>query len=113
MLYDKVAIISVISVSLFLTLMNQQINAQTNTSNNFTKLFEQKSISAVHVFYESPKTVVIRGEGPEFTYLGQAIDVVKQYGFSVDSVTVFTETSQPIGNTTYLTDIYTVFMSRK
>src|SRR6476646_6776304 len=110
MLYDKVSIISVISVSLFLTLMNQQINAQTNTT---TKLFEQKSISAVHVFYESPKTVVLRGEGPEFTYLGQAIDVVKEYGFSVDSVTVFTETSQPIGNSTYLTDIYTVFMSRK
>ena len=113
MLYDKVSIISVISVSLFLTLMNQQINAQTNTTNNFTKLFEQKSISAVHVFYESPKTVVLRGEGPEFTYLGQAIDVVKEYGFSVDSVTVFTETSQPIGNSTILTDVYTVFMSRK
>ena len=50
--------------------MNQQINAQTNTANNFTKLFEQKSISTVHVFYESPKTVVLRGEGPEFTHLG-------------------------------------------
>lgn len=92
--------------------MNQQINAQTNTTNNFTKLFEQKSISAVHVFYESPKTVVLRGEGPEFTNLGQAIDIVKENGFSVDSVTVL-ETSQPIGNIKYLTDIYTVFMSRK
>ena len=113
MLYGKVALISVISVSSSLTLMNQQINAQTNTTNNFTKLFEQKSISAVHVFYESPKTVVLRGEGPEFTYLGKEIDVVKEYGFSVDSATVFTETSQPIGNTTYLTDVYIVFMSRK
>src|SRR4029078_13690418 len=113
MIYNKVAILSAVSVSLFLTLMNQQINAQTNTTNNFTKLFEQKSISAVHVFYQSPKTVVLRGEGPEFTHLGQAIDVVKEYGFSVDSVTVFTETSQPIGNTTILTDVYTVFMSRK
>jgi len=56
---------------------------------------------------------VLRGEGPEFTYLGKEIDVVKEYGFSVDSATVFTETSQPIGNTTYLTDVYTVFMSRK
>jgi hypothetical protein len=56
---------------------------------------------------------VLRGEGPEFTHLGQAIDIVKENGFSVDSVTVFRETSQPIGNTTYLTDIYTVFMSRK
>ena len=91
--------------------MNQQINAQTNTTNNFTKLFEQKSISAVHVFY-NPKTVVLRGEGPEFTHLGQAIDIVKENGFSVDSVTVL-ETSQPIGNIKYLTDIYTVFMSRK
>jgi hypothetical protein len=50
MLCNKVAIISAIAVSLFLTLMIQQINAQTNTSNNFTKLFEQKSISAVQVF---------------------------------------------------------------
>ena len=58
-------------------------------------------------------TVVLRREGPEFTYLGKEIDVVKEYGFSVDSATVFTETSQPIGNTTYLTDVYTVFMSRK
>jgi hypothetical protein len=74
MIYNKVAIISAVSVSLFLTLMNQQINARTNTTNNFTKLFEQKSISAVHVFY-NPKTVVLRGEGPEFTHLGQAIDI--------------------------------------
>lgn len=74
MIYNKVAIISAVSVSLFLTLMNQQINARTNTTNNFTKLFEQKSISGVHVFY-NPKTVVLRGEGPEFTHLGQAIDI--------------------------------------
>ena len=63
--------------------------------------------------YESPTTLVLRGEGPHFEPLGKAIDTAKQNGFSIDSVTVFTQQSQAFGNTTYLTDTYTVFMSKK
>jgi hypothetical protein len=42
-----------------------------------------------------------------------AVDKAKLDGFIIDSVTVFTETSQAFGSTRYLTDIYTVFMSKK
>ena len=63
--------------------------------------------------YESPMTLVLRGEGPHLEVLGKAIDNAKLNGFTIDEVTVFTETSQPYGNTTYLTDVYSVFMSKK
>jgi hypothetical protein len=63
--------------------------------------------------YESPTTLVLRGEGPHLEFLGKAIDNAKLNGFTIDAVTVFTETSQPIGSTTILTDVYSVFMSKK
>ena len=63
--------------------------------------------------YESPTTLVLRGEGPHFDPLGKAIDNATQNGFSIDSVTVFTQQSQADGTTRYLRDTYTVFMSKK
>ena len=43
--------------------------------------------------YESPMTLVLRGEGPHLKVLGKAIDNAKLNGFTIDAVTVFTETS--------------------
>ena len=63
--------------------------------------------------YESPTTLVLRGEGPHLEFLGKAIDNAKLNGFTIDAVTAFTETSQPTGSTTILTDVYSVFMSKK
>jgi hypothetical protein len=83
-----------------------QISTTTNNQTGDELLYAQK-------LYESPMTLVLRGEGPHLEVLGKAIDNAKLNGFAIDEVTVFTETSQPYGNTTYLTDVYTIFMSKK
>ena len=44
--------------------------------------------------YESPMTLVLRVEGPQLEVLGKAIDNAKLKGFTIDEVTVFTETSR-------------------
>lgn len=80
---------------------------------NFTKLLEEKGNFNVFgiIAHESPKTLVLTGE---IINLGQAIDIAKENGFTIDAVTVFVETSVPseYTNTRYLTPNYTVFMSR-
>jgi hypothetical protein len=62
---------------------------------------------------KAQKGLVLRGEITNFTSLGRVIDIAKQNGYAIDSVTVFTQTSKPILETRYLTDMYTVFMSKK
>ena len=83
-----------------------QISTTPNNQTVDELLYAQK-------LYESPMTLVLRGEGPHLEVLGKAIDNAKLNGFTIDEVTVFTETSQPIGSTRYLTDVYSVFMSKK
>ncbi|MFZ0406196.1 MAG: hypothetical protein WAL79_10270 [Nitrososphaeraceae archaeon] len=93
-----------LGLSFWATGMHTTYGQISTTPNNQTvdeRLYAQK-------LYESPMTLVLRGEG-----LGKAIDNAKLNGFTIDGVTVFTETSQPYGNTTYLTDVYSVFMSKK
>ena len=62
------------------------------------------------VLYESPKTLVLTID--DVGTFGIAIDYAKEKGYSVDAVTVFTETSAAVGGTRYLTPNYTVFMSK-
>lgn len=99
---------------------------QTNVNQqviNFTKLVEEQftldrlglgfSLPDLQVLYESPTTLVLIGEGPQFNSLGQVIDNAKQTGYNIDSVTAITESARPVGGTVRLTDIYTVFLSRE
>ena len=110
----KAVIISFLGVvglglSFWATGMHTTYGQISTTPNNQTEnelLYAQK-------LYESPMTLVLRGEGPHLDVLGKAIDNAKLNGFTIDEVTVFTETSQPVGSTTYLTDVYSVFMSKK
>jgi hypothetical protein len=98
-----------LSLLLWPTSMHTTYGQISTTPNNQTvdeRLYAQK-------LYESPMTLVLRGEGPHLEVLGKAIDNAKLNGFTIDAATVFTETSQPVGSTTYLTDVYTVFMSKK
>jgi hypothetical protein len=109
----KAVIISFLGVvglglSFWATGMHTTYGQISTTPNNQTEnelLYAQK-------LYESPMTLVL-GEGPHLEVLGKAIDNAKLNGFTIDEVTVFTETSQPVGSTTYLTDVYSVFMSKK
>ena len=98
-----------LGLSFWATSMHTTYGQISTTPNNQTvdeHLYAQK-------LYESPMTLVLRGEGPHLEVLGKAIDNAKLNDFTIDAATVFTETSQPVGSTTYLTDVYTVFMSKK
>jgi hypothetical protein len=90
-----------------------EINNSSGQTPDVGNLSDSLDILYLQRMYESPQTIVLRGEGPNFEPLGKAIDQAKLDGFVIDSVTVFTETSQAYGNTRLLTDIYTVFMSKK
>ena len=79
-------------------------NGQTTTTStqivNFTQLFEQKFVSyvgtpPVRVVYQSPTTVILVGHAKILNtkialvnnqQLWQAVDIVKEQGFTVDSV---------------------------
>ena len=104
-----ISFLGVLGLSFWATGMHTTYGQISTTSNNQTEdelLYAQK-------LYESPMTLVLRGEGPHLEVLGKAIDNAKLNGFTIDEVTVFTETSQPVGSTTYLTDVYSLFMSKK
>jgi hypothetical protein len=131
----KILLRLVILISTILTLAIIGTNgsyAQNQTQQeptlNFTKLIQQKFSTAVpgiappnntlpnvEVLYQSNKTLVLRGDIENFDSLGSVIDIAKQQGYSLDTVTVFTTTS----SSSFLertqstsTDHYTVFMSR-
>ena len=127
----SVAVLAPLTVIMIMVIQTENIIAQnqtasiTGTVTNFTRLVEERfsfnrlqvgfPFPDLEVLYESPTTLVLRGKAPppEFTSLGQVIDIAKQNGFKIDSVTVFTESSRPISGTVTLTDVYTVFMSRE
>ena len=113
----------VIVATLFQTTVAQNQTAPAEQVTNFTKLVEEQytfdrlglgfSLPDLEVLYESPSTLVLRGEGPQFKSLGEVIDRAKQNGFGIDSVTVFTESGRPVSGTVRLTDVYTIFMSKE
>jgi hypothetical protein len=113
----------VIVAALFQTTVAQNQTAPAEQVTNFTKLVEEQytfdrlglgfSLPDLEVLYESPSTLVLRGEGPQFQSLGEVIDRAKQNGFGIDFVTVFTESGRPVSGTVRLTDVYTIFMSKE
>ena len=102
-----VIVLLAMSVTLAAIAQQQQpprANGQTTTTSsqivNFTQLFEQKfasylGASPVRVVYQSPTTVILVGHAKILNtkialvnnqQLWQAVDIVKEHGFTVDSV---------------------------
>ena len=102
-----VVVLLAMSVTLSTIAQQQQqslTNGQTTTTStqivNFTQLFEQKFVShlgapPVRVVYQSPTTVILVGHAKILNtkialvnnqQLWQAVDIVKEQGFNVDSV---------------------------
>ena len=101
-------VVVLLSMSVTLSTIAQQqpprTNGQTTTTStqivNFTQLFEQKFVShlgapSVRVVYQSPTTVILVGHAKILNtkialvnnqQLWQAVDIVKEQGFTVDSV---------------------------
>jgi hypothetical protein len=106
----------IMGLSIIIT-TNAQAQIQNNTQVNQTGITNYlEGFQGVSVLYESSKTLVLTiadvGTFGPAAMFGPALDYAKEKGYSIDAVTVFTETSEPIGNTTYLTPNYTVFMSK-
>ena len=101
-----VVVLLAMSVTLSTLAQQQQslTNGQTTTIStqivNFTQLFEQKFVShlgapPVRVVYQSPTTVILVGHAKILNtkialvnnqQLWQAVDIVKEHGFTIDSV---------------------------
>ena len=100
-------VVVLLAMSVTLSTIAQQqprTNGQTTTTStqivNFTQLFEQKFVShlgtpPVQVIYQSPATVILVGHAKILNtkialvnnqQLWQAVDIVKEQGFTVDSV---------------------------
>jgi hypothetical protein len=101
------------------TIISQGVLAQTTQNNTqtvlpqstvITDLLQQRGISTgVELVFESPTTVIFKGDiGPNAT-LAFAIDTAKENGYSIDAVTVYTPTPRAEGSPE---DVYTVFMSK-
>ena len=100
-------VVVLLAMSVTLSTIAQQqprTNGQTTTTStqivNFTQLFEQKFVSylgasPVLVVYQSPTTVILVGHAKILNtkialvnnqQLWEAVDIVKEHGFTVDSV---------------------------
>ena len=105
----------IMGLSIIIT-TNAQAQTQNNSHNQTGITNYLEGLQGVSVLYESAKTLVLTiadvGTFGPAAMFGPALDYAKEKGYSIDAVTVFTETSAPIGNTTYLTPNYTVFMSK-
>ncbi len=118
-----IAILTMVVVSTGQSVKSQTSTAATTTEStnvNFTQLFKEKIKSQfldlyASVVYQSPSTVVLEGEklalGPggllDNQYLWQAVDLVKQQGYTIESVTM-----SGLG-TENNPDIYHVILSHK
>ena len=99
-----VVVLLAMSVTLSTIAQQPRTNGQRTTTStqivNFTQLFEQKFVShiggpPVRVVYQSPTTVILIGHAKILNtkialvnnqQLWQAVDIVKEQGFTVDSV---------------------------
>jgi hypothetical protein len=93
-----------------------QVTSNTTVANtNLTETISTKYVG-VTVLYESPHTVILSGE--QESYFGsagslwEAVDLAKTFGYKIDAVAQVTEESSAIGNTRYLTPVYTIFFSK-
>jgi len=117
-----IAILAVVGIT------GQSVKSQTstaattiaNTNINFTQLFKEKIKAQfldldASVVYQSPSTVVLEGEKltvglggfVDNQYLWQGVDLVKQQGYAIDSVTM-----SGLGTENNL-DVYHVVLSHK
>jgi hypothetical protein len=102
---SAVIVIALMAISITLALTaQQQPKGQTITTQvvNFTQLFEEKFAAvsylgapSVSVVYQSPATVILQGHAKILNakialinnqQLWQAADIVKEHGFTIDSV---------------------------
>jgi hypothetical protein len=90
----------------------QGVSNNTNTNTNLTATIYEKFPLSVDVFFESSHTVILSGKTTYSTDLWQALDLVKQFGYKIDAVAQVTEESSAVGNTRYLTPVYTIFLSK-
>jgi hypothetical protein len=127
-LVPTIFMLAIIGISNVSSAQNQ---TQQQPTLNFTKLIQQKfsetvpglpppdnTLPKVEVLYQSNKSLVLRGDIDNFDALGSVMDIAKQQGYSLDTVTVFTTTSSSSSSITGTTsatstDHYTVFMSKK
>ena len=98
-------VVALMAVSITLAIVAQEQHTKGETTSevvNFTQLFEQKfagisylGAPPVWVAYQSPKTVILQGHANILNtkialvnnqQLWQAVDIVKEHGFTVDSV---------------------------
>ena len=67
---------------------------------------------------ESPQTLILQGEQTKVDIFGivgslwEAVDLAKKSGYKIDAVAQVTEESSAVGNTRYLTPVYTIFFSK-
>ena len=117
------AILGLIAILTVVAITGQSVRSQTpaTTNLNFTQLFKEKIkyqfglVLVADVVYQSPITVVLEGEkltlGPggliDNQYLWQGVDLVKQQGYTIDSVTM-----SGLG-TENNPDVYHVILSHK
>jgi hypothetical protein len=99
-----VVVLMAISITIGTIAQQPRTNGQTTTTAtqivNFTQLFKQKFVSylgapPVWIVYQSPTTVILAGHAKILNtkialvnnqQLWQAVDIVKEHGFAVDSV---------------------------
>ena len=100
-------------VGSYCSLGSAQVTSNTtNINTNLTATIYDKFPSNVNVLFESPHTLILSGETTYSTDLWQALDLVRQFGYKIDAVAQVTEESSAIGNTRYLTPVYTIFLSK-
>jgi len=83
----------------------------TATNTNVTATINDKSLYSVDVLFESPHTLILSGKTTYSTDLWKALDVAKESGYKIDAIAQVTE-SNAIGDTRYLSPVYTIFMSK-
>lgn len=95
-----------------------QVSSNTTTvSTNLTGTISTKFVG-VEVLFESPQTLILQGEQTTVDIHGivgslwEAVDLAKTNGYKIDAVAQVTEESSAIGNTRYLTPVYTIFFSK-
>ena len=95
----------------------QVVLNNTSVSTNLTATMGTKYVG-VEVLFESPQTLILQGQPIDVDVYGvvgslwEAVDLAKKSGYSIDAVAQVTEESSAVGNTRYLTPVYTIFFSK-
>lgn len=100
-----IAVLAALAVIASMVGQMEDINAQNQTISS--------SAFGGLVLFESPTTVILSLGSYSVNDLGKVIDMAKQGGYKIDSVTAITEQGRPSSEgTALLRPNYTVFMSK-